>query len=102
MAVEAALLFEWRPQRYFDETWVVVTGPRQQVRRCMKRDSVNHSEALAAINSQWPQERKVKRSTRVLRNTRDVDYLMRQVRHGLTLALNSPQRRPRTIRGAAA
>lgn len=65
---EAALLFESKSYTTLDYT-IVVTAPLElRIERVMKRDAVTREEVLRRINSQMPEEEKIKMADFVIIN----------------------------------
>lgn len=79
------LLFETGMQTMADTVWTVSVPPALQRERLVARDALSDAEADARIASQWPLERKLALSDRVIDNTGDPDALEAQ----LTAALRA-------------
>lgn len=77
--VDIPLLFEMNYDAWFDETWVVYVSFEEQLQRLMKRNELTLSEARARIASQMPLEDKRERATRVLDNSKNKQFLYKQV-----------------------
>ena len=77
--IEAALLIEMGLQEYVDEVWVVVTDEEKQIERLRERSGLKYEEAVNRIRSQLSQEEKAANADKVLYNTRDEEFLRRQV-----------------------
>lgn len=82
-AVEAHMLFETDTKHLYDEVWMVTAPPEQQLRRLIERDHVPLAEAQVMIDSQWPLEKKVELSDRVIDNSADIHHTETQVRKAL-------------------
>lgn len=67
------LLFELGMEGGFDETWLVVCEPTQQLERLKQRSGMEEADARKWIAAQWPQERKAPLATRVLVNNAKID-----------------------------
>lgn len=63
------LLFETGMQTMADTVWTVSVPPALQRERLVARDALSEAEADARIAAQWPLERKLELSDRVLDNT---------------------------------
>lgn len=68
---------------YFDEIWLVYCDRETQISRLMKRDSISHEQAELKINAQMDIENKRKLVDRIINNTKDLDYLMDQIKTAL-------------------
>lgn len=77
--IDAAVLLESGMDELVDEVWLVYVDYETQVKRLMMRDSITREEAYARINSQMPVEDKIKRSDKIIDNTKDVAYTEQQV-----------------------
>lgn len=77
--IEAALLIEMGLQRYVDEVWVVVTDEEEQIKRLRERNGLDYEEAVNRIRSQLSQEEKAAYADKIIYNTRDEEFLRRQV-----------------------
>lgn len=63
------LLFETGMQAMADTTWLVTVPREVQKERLMRRDGLSEAEAEARIASQWPLDKKVALSDRLIDNT---------------------------------
>lgn len=77
--LDAPLLFECGMQKYMDETWLVKTDGETVIRRVMSRDGLSCDEIEGRINAQMPLSEKEKLADRVIDNSRDLEYLHKQV-----------------------
>lgn len=68
---------------YFDEIWLVYCDRETQIKRLMKRDSISHDQAELKINAQMDMENKRKLVDRIIDNTKDLDYLIDQIKTAL-------------------
>jgi dephospho-CoA kinase len=59
---------------------VVTAEPDQQVQRLAERDHLSKAEINYWINTQWPQEKKVALSKRVIDNSKSIHQTESQVR----------------------
>jgi len=66
--VDAALIFEWGIEGWFDEVWVVRAAAPLRAARAAARLGLHLEEALARMAGQLPQEEKERRARRVLDN----------------------------------
>jgi dephospho-CoA kinase len=79
-AVESSSLLENDTSHLYDEVWVVTAEPDQQVQRLAERDHLSKAEINYWINTQWPQEKKVALSKRVIDNSKSIHQTESQVR----------------------
>lgn len=70
VVVVIPLLFETRTEKKFSGVIVVWVDRTTQVRRLMKRDGLNRSQALSRLKSQMPLGEKKKRATYLIDNRR--------------------------------
>lgn len=77
------LLFETGMEQMADEAWLVSVPIDVQRERLMRRDGLSAPEAMARIHAQWPLERKIALSQRVITN----DGSLADVEHQVTEAL---------------
>ena len=82
--LDIPLLFEqydlWEKYNItFDEIWLVYLEKDIQIERLMKRDGILEEEALRKIESQIPIDIKKARSSRIIDNSGDVEYLKEHV-----------------------
>lgn len=78
--IDAPLLFEAGLNDMMDEVWLVYVDRETQIRRLMKRDSINLSDAKARISSQMSLDEKIKISDRIIYNNKDMGFTEAQVR----------------------
>jgi dephospho-CoA kinase len=83
---ESAILFECGFDRLADEVWSVSAPRELRIERTVVRDHTTRVAVEARMESQWPQEEKDRRATRVLYNipTRSI---IAQVHEALAAAL---------------
>jgi dephospho-CoA kinase len=77
-ALDAALLFESGFHRLVDKTIVVQAPEALRIERVMRRDLLPRSEVMARINSQLPEEEKIKQADYLICND-NRHSLLRQV-----------------------
>lgn len=77
--VDAALLVELNIHSLVDELWMVYVPMDIQRARLLSRDSITTEEANKRIDSQLPNEEKLKLSDKVIYNTGTLDDLKKQV-----------------------
>jgi dephospho-CoA kinase len=65
---ESAILFECGFDRLADEVWCVSAPRELRIERTIIRDHTTRAAVEARMESQWPQEEKDRRATRVLYN----------------------------------
>jgi dephospho-CoA kinase len=79
-AVESTTLLENDTSHLYDEVWVVTAEPKQQMQRLAEREHLSVGEINYLLNSQWPQEKKVALSHRVIDNSNSIHQTENQVR----------------------
>ena len=77
--VDAPLLFECNLEKEFDEIWLVKSPLDLRIKRVISRDNVTEKQVLDRIKNQMSDEEKELKSTYVLDNSSDFDYLKKQV-----------------------
>lgn len=77
--VDAAVLIESGMDEIVDEVWLVYVDYDTQLHRLMERDGIGSAKADARIKSQMSVEDKMKRSTRIIDNSKDLNYTKAQV-----------------------
>lgn len=77
--LDAPLLFECGMQEYMDETWLVKADSETVIHRVMSRDGLSCDEIEGRINAQMPLFEKEKLADRLIDNSRDLEYLHKQV-----------------------
>jgi dephospho-CoA kinase len=80
IALDIPLLYEAGYQRFVDKVVVVYASRSQQITRLRHRNHLNRREALLRISAQLPLSAKRRRADIVLRNTRALSDLRRQVK----------------------
>jgi dephospho-CoA kinase len=78
--IDAPVLLESGMDEMVDEVWLVYVDPEIQVERLINRDNISLSEACIRIKSQMPVEDKIKKSDRIIDNSKGLEYTMQQVR----------------------
>ena len=63
----------------FDEIILVYLGMEDQIKRLEKRDNITEEEALNKIRSQMPMEKKLKKASKIIDNSGDIQYLKEQI-----------------------
>jgi len=79
VVVDAAVLIESGMDELVDEVWLVYVDYPTQLRRLMKRDFITEAQAHARIKSQMTLEEKIKRSDKIIDNTKDIEFTRQQV-----------------------
>ena len=79
VVVDCALLIETGLDRHVDEVWVVYTPKELRIQRVMARDGVSYEDAVNRVNSQMPDEEKLKYADRVIYGEKDEAYLLEQL-----------------------
>ncbi len=69
MVVEVPLLIESGMHRLMDEIWLVTVNPEIQLNRILSRDRLSPEQARRRMNSQMPQEQKIKFATKIIENS---------------------------------
>lgn len=77
--IDAALLIEMKMYLMTDEVWLITVDNETQLKRLMIRDDLTLEEATQRINSQMSLEQKKQYSDVVLDNSKDFNYLKKQV-----------------------
>lgn len=67
--VEVPLLFESGMDKQMDEAWVVVADDNVRLSRLMARNGYTEAEARARMESQMPQQEKIRRASAVIDNS---------------------------------
>ena len=65
---EAAILFETGTYKNFDFTVIVTANKELRIERIQKRDEISRDEILKRMESQWPDEQKIKLADFVIYN----------------------------------
>lgn len=73
------LLFETDGQERYDEVLAVVCSNKEQIARLQKRDQISAELAEKMVDSQLPNEEKVKKSHHVLENDGNLTELLKDV-----------------------
>jgi dephospho-CoA kinase len=79
VVVEAIKLLETGMHKSFDNVWVVYAPPEAQLARLMQKRRMSEAEARQRIQTQSPQELKIKAAGVVIRNTGSFEETWRQV-----------------------
>ncbi|PBQ33977.1 dephospho-CoA kinase [Sphingobacteriaceae bacterium] len=66
---ETALLFEAKLEKQMDKIILVVADDETRIQRVMQRDGISREEVLKKIDSQLPQEEKIKKADYVIYNS---------------------------------
>ncbi|SKC64253.1 dephospho-CoA kinase [Maledivibacter halophilus] len=77
--IDAALLIEMKMYILTDEIWLVDTNRETQLKRLMLRDNLSVEKAMDRIKAQMSLEQKRKYADIIINNTKDFDYLKKQV-----------------------
>ena len=73
--ISVPLLFEAKFEKLFDKIIFISVDPKIQLKRLMKRNNYTEEQALMRINSQLPQNLKIKKSDYVLQNNSSIKNL---------------------------
>ena len=79
IVLDAPLLFETSLDKKVDETWVIYTDKKTQIRRLKKRDDLDKEDALKRINAQMPLEEKIKKADIVIDNSGSKEELKHKI-----------------------
>lgn len=79
------LLYEAKMDNLFDKVIVICTDENLRIKRITERDNLSKAEALKRINSQMPQEEKIKLADFVIENNSDYENLKKEVNKILKL-----------------
>lgn len=80
---EASLIFEKTLQKNFYQVWAAYCPLEIQVQRVMKRDQINHEQAMLIINSQMPALEKARLADMVIDTNCTMDELAVKVKQSL-------------------
>lgn len=79
IVIDAAVLIESGMSDLVDEIWIVYVDQDTQIKRLIKRNSMEPEEAEMRIKSQMSFCEKVKYSHRIIDNSKDVEHTKKQV-----------------------
>lgn len=79
VVVDVPLLFEKKLQRHFDATILIACKPQKQLRRILKRDNLDSTQARQRILSQWPLAKKRTLADVTIDNDKDIRQLSKNV-----------------------
>lgn len=79
VVVEVPLLFEIGWETYFDQVWVVVADEQVIMHRLIHSRHMNASEVKRRMATQMPQDVKIRKADRVIRNDGDVKMLKEKI-----------------------
>jgi dephospho-CoA kinase len=79
-AVEAPALLENDTSHLYDEVWMIVADPEQQIERLMEREQLTRAQARYHVDAQWDQQKKAQLSNRVIDNSSSIQQTESQVR----------------------
>lgn len=77
--VSVPLLYEAGFENLFDKVILITTNPDIQLERLMSRNNYTKEEALKRINSQLPQDEKIKKADYVISNDSTVEELEKKI-----------------------
>lgn len=77
--VSVPLLFEAHFEDMFDKSILVMTDDKIRLERLMKRNNLSEEDAQLRINSQMPQEEKVKKVDFVIKNNSSLENLKLEI-----------------------
>lgn len=81
VVIDAALLIETGCHRAVDEIWLVTLPYEIQLMRLIKRDDLTENQARQRIESQMPQDIKVRHADVIIDNSKDITYTKEQIKH---------------------
>lgn len=79
LIIEVPLLFELNLEKYFDNIIVVYADPKIQLKRVIKRNNINKTEALSRINTQMDIMQKASKTKYIIYNETSMDDLKKNV-----------------------
>lgn len=82
--LDVPLLFEqyklWKEYSIdFHEIWLVYCDKNTQINRLMNRDKISKEDAIKRIDSQMSLEKKREMSSKAIDNSKDIEYLKKQI-----------------------
>ncbi|MGM0445925.1 MAG: dephospho-CoA kinase [Bacillota bacterium] len=80
IVLDAPLLFETSLDNKVDETWVIYTDKKTQIKRLKKRDGLDKDDALKRIKAQMPLEEKINKADIIIDNTGTKEELKEKVK----------------------
>ena len=82
---DAPALFETKREHFVDKIWVVAADRETRIARIMKRDGISREEVLKRMESQLPDDEKMRRADLVIHN----DGTLEDLKNKVTEALNA-------------
>jgi len=79
IVLDAPLLFESTLDQMVDETWVVYTSKKIQLKRLQKRNGLNKEDALKRIEAQMPLEKKKNKADIIIENEGTINDLKKKI-----------------------
>ncbi|WP_341877044.1 dephospho-CoA kinase [Defluviitalea saccharophila] len=79
IVIDAALLIEIQLHKIVDEVWAVYTEEEKRIQRIMKRDGLDIKQAENRIKSQMPWEAMKRYADRIIDNSKDQDFTLKQL-----------------------
>lgn len=77
--VEVPLLFELGWQKYFDESWLVVSDSQMLIERCMLNRNMNEKQIKERLNAQMSAELKKETADVIIYNQTNLEDLYQQI-----------------------
>ena len=74
------LLFETEWEKYFDKILLITADDEIRLERLMKRNSLSKGQALIRVNSQMPQDKKIKKADFVIENNSSLEELNEKIK----------------------
>lgn len=88
---DVPLLYEQGQEDHFDAVILIAAPEESQLKWLMQRNSLDEEQARARLRSQLPLAEKEKRTKYIIRNTRDLEFLEKEVDRVLReLKIRSP------------
>lgn len=77
--VEVPLLFELGWQKYFDETWLIISESKTLLERCMEKRNMSKKAFMMRYQAQMSVEEKIRSADVVIENNTDLISLYKRV-----------------------
>ncbi|MBR5731065.1 MAG: dephospho-CoA kinase, partial [Firmicutes bacterium] len=81
---DAPALYETNRENFVDRVWVVAADRETRIARIMKRDGLTREQVLERMDSQLPEEEKIRRADVVIYNDGTLDDLRNKVAEALS------------------